>query len=246
MFLANLNEREWLRGRKLTALWQESGSFKKVFREVGGEVENTIEKRYLRKGINLIPFWSEFYPVYLNEVSGKPLLLYVKGNFNLLKERMVALVGTRNPSRAAKDKIRMVLGRFKGAVVVSGLARGTDRLAHEKALVQKLPTVAVLGHGLQMIYPLENEQLAEEIITQGGALVSELPWGVTPKRNYFLERNRIMVGMSEAVVIIEGELRSGSMSSANHGAEMGREVYAVRGSPLTDLLLEEGALELFT
>lgn len=196
--------------------------------------------------MNIVKVEQKTYPRLLKEIVGAPNTLYVKGDVAVLQNRMVAVVGSRVISNRAKMKVELVVEELvgKGFVIVSGLARGVDRLAHEAALKFGGKTIGVLAHGLHRIYPPEHTKLAEKIIEMGGAVVSEHDLGVEPKRNFFLERNRIVVGMSEMLVLIEAKVVSGSMSSANHAAEMGREVLAVSGSPGTDLLISEGVMAL--
>ncbi len=186
------------------------------------------------------------YPRLLRPVKGCPKCLYVLGKTDVLQQSMVAVIGSRKMSQLALTKVKEVVKELVGMkkIIVSGLARGIDKMAHEAALEYGGKTIAVLAHGLDMVYPAEHEKLAEKIVARGGALVSEFPMGVRPQRRFFLERNRIMVGMSEALVVIEAEVRSGSMASANYAADMGRDVLAIPGTPGTDLLISEGAIKL--
>lgn len=186
---------------------------------------------------------DELYPELLGEIRGAPRQLYARGDIDLLKLPMMAVVGSRRMSRTGESRTRLVVEELvkEGYVVVSGLAKGIDKVAHETTLDAGGRTVAVLAHGLDIVYPAEHTALAERIVESGGLLVSELPVGVKPEAKYFLERNRIIVGMSRGLVVIEAQLRSGSLASANHAAEMGRTVLAVPGSAGTDLLILDGA-----
>lgn len=185
---------------------------------------------------------DERYPSLLKEILGAPRQLYIQGEISLLYEPMMAVVGSRRMSSSGEVKTRLIVEGLvgEGYVIVSGLAKGVDRVAHETALKEGGKTIAVLAHGLDMIYPPEHEDLAEQIVKRGGLLVSELPIGEIPNAKYFLERNRIIVGMSRALVVVEAQLRSGSLASANHAAEMGRTVFAVPGSVGADLLISDG------
>jgi len=131
-----------------------------------------------------------------------------------------------------------------GVGVVSGLAAGIDSLAQAEALRSGLQVAAVLAHGLDMVYPAQNQALLEGIVKSGGVVVSEHPLGVKPRPEYFLARNRMVVGLSQVLIVVEGRKRSGTEASANLAAEMGVEVWAVPGSELTDELIEEGVTEL--
>lgn len=242
--LVALNEVDLFRGNRLANLYSKLNNFSSILRAYNrhGDPGNIVAQ-YEERGVSLVPFWSEEYPISLREIDGKPLLLYVIGDINLLKLPMMAVVGSREPSaRAPKTTstiVEVVLGQ--GLVVVSGLARGVDTLAHRHTIDSGGKTIAVLAHGLDHIYPPENKGLADEIIKTGGAIVSEMPWKVKIEKKYFLSRNRIIVGMSQGLVVVEAGLRSGSIASANHAAEMGREVFAVAGTPGCDALIEDGA-----
>ena len=151
-------------------------------------------------------------------------------------------MGTRIPSqRGRKLTEKFVKELVKNKItIVSGLARGIDTIAHKTALDCGGRTVAVLGSGLDIIYPPENRKLAEEI-TKHGALVSGFPYGTKPQGKNFLARNQLIVKLSLAVLVIEGKARSGTISTANHAGNEGVEVFAIPGSEATDYLVENGA-----
>lgn len=266
-YLLGLCEVEGLRGKKLRDLKEQGLSFDQVWRAsssqlnkwgISGQVldrlraykrETDLDKnivRYQKQKIDLLPFWSDDYPSLLKQTDSFPLLLFIKGEKKILQKPMVAVVGSRRASGKANEKTAAVVGALlkRGLVIVSGLARGVDGYAHKACLGQGGKTVAVLAHGLERVYPVEHQGLAEKIVKGGGALVSEQPLGAKIKREYFLERNRIMVGMSQGLVVVEAQRRSGSLASANRAASMGREVWAVAGTLGTDLLIEEGAGKL--
>lgn len=188
------------------------------------------------------------YPKELGLITNPPLLLYIKGKIPADKTR-VAVVGSRemtNYGGMVTEKFTASLAR-SGIVIVSGLAKGVDTVAHKMALAVKGKTIAVLGCGLDRVYPYENLHLAREIVEKGGALVSEYPLGHPPLSYNFPARNRIISGMSEAVVVIEGKEKSGTLLTASHAAEQGKDVYAVPGpinspnSGATTFLLKNGA-----
>lgn len=188
---------------------------------------------------------SQVYPPLLLEVTNHPDRLYVRGESKVLLEKMVAVVGSRKMSDKGEEVTKRVVKKLVDMemVVVSGLARGVDSVAHAECLRLGGRTVAVLAHGLDWVYPRENAGLAEKIVDGGGALVSQLEEGVRPERYFFPLRNRLIVGMCLGVVVIEAEIKSGTMTTANWAAELNRKVWVVRGSPGTDLLINEGVDE---
>lgn len=154
----------------------------------------------------------------------------------------VAIVGTRMPTtkgkKLAHDFAYFLAGN--GITIVSGLARGIDTEAHKATLDAGGRTIAVIGSGLDVIYPPENKKLADEI-SKSGAVVSEFPNGTKPLAKNFLARNRLIAKLSKAVLVIEGKKRSGTLSTASHAANLGVEVFAIPGSEATDWLIENGA-----
>lgn len=188
---------------------------------------------------------SQVYPPLLLEVTNHPDRLYVRGESKVLLEKMVAVVGSRKMSDKGEEVTKRVVKKLVDMemVVVSGLARGVDSVAHAECLRLGGRTVAVLAHGLDWVYPRENAGLAEKIVDSDGALVSQLEEGVRPERYFFPLRNRLIVGMCLGVVVIEAEIKSGTMTTANWAAELNRKVWVVKGSPGTDLLINEGVDE---
>ena len=194
----------------------------------------------------LLCLGSGDYPALLAELPDAPPLLWVIGDANWLKQPLIALVGARNASslglRMARGLARD-LGRA-GFVVVSGLARGVDAAAHEAAL--DTGTIAVMAGGVDMIYPAENTRLAHDIARKGARL-SEQPMGLQPKSRHFPCRNRIVSGLSQAVVVIEAAARSGSLITARDALDQGREVLVVPGHPYDprasgcNMLIRDGA-----
>lgn len=192
---------------------------------------------------------SDLYPTLLNTIFDPPPTLYVRGNANLNADKPLAVVGTRSPSFDGKktaEEFTQLLAE-NGVTIVSGLARGIDTCAHTACLNAGGRTIAVLGSGLNSIYPSENTKLAERIIDQGGSLVSEMQLDDLPQKWSFPARNRIISGISEAVLVIEGRENSGAMITASCAAEQSRDVYAVPGSIYSPLsacpnhLIQNGA-----
>lgn len=171
------------------------------------------------------------YPPFLRHVHGAPPLLCVAGNLDHAHGDSVGIVGARNASALGLKFTRMIVATLAAQhiIVASGLARGIDTAAHEAALEHG--TVAVLAGGIDHIYPPENAKL-HAAIAERGLLVTEMPPGMIPKAEHFPRRNRIISGLSRAVIVVEAALRSGSLITARFAAEQGRDVFAVPGSPL--------------
>ena len=200
-------------------------------------------------GARLIKWSDADYPPNLRQIADPPPFLFVRGTASLTDSSCIAIVG----ARAASDIGRRMAQRLglelaaKGFTVVSGLARGIDGEAHQGALDAHGKTLAVLGCGVDVIYPGEHRKLAEAIIAGGGALISELPIGMQPLAENFPTRNRILSGLCLGVVIVEAAEKSGSLITARMALEQDRQVFAVPGSPLSgktrgsNRLLKEGA-----
>lgn len=168
--------------------------------------------------------------------------IYVKGKILKRDAKAIAVVGSRLMSPRGEALTKKFVKEFvkRGYTIVSGLARGIDTVAHQTALKQKGRTIAVLGSGLDIVYPFKNKALSEKII-KSGALVSPYPNGTKPFPKNFLARNRIIVEMSRAVLVVEGKRRSGTLSTASWAANAGIDVFAIPGSEATDWLINEGA-----
>jgi DNA processing protein len=175
---------------------------------------------------------DELYPSRLLEIYDPPPVLWVRGDARLLNRPGIAVVGTRQPTPYGAGMAEMLsrdLAR-RGMVVMSGMARGVDTCAHKGALEAGGATVAVWGTGVDVIYPKENKKLAEQIVAQGGAIVSEFPLGTFPAPQNFPIRNRTLSGMSIGVLVVEGGEYSGTRITARCALEQGRDVYAVPGN----------------
>ena len=211
--------------------------------------DTPYEKLYERHAITPIPFSNPLYPDQLQLLIDPPAVLYVKGDFALLAEKFkVAIIGSRKATVYSKEALQLIVPPLveNKAVIVSGLARGADTMAHEAALEFGGKTIAVLGHGLFHLYPKENHALAEKLALNH-LLVTEYPPYVSPERWTFPMRNRIISGLSSAVVVTEAADKSGTMSTVEHALDHGKDIYAVPGS-ITSLLsagpnklLDEGA-----
>ena len=178
-----------------------------------------------------IAYDSDEYPPLLKQIPDAPLLLYVRGDVSVLSRYAVAMVGSRRPSAYGSSVAHRLAHDLaeRQLVVTSGLARGVDSASHRGALEAKGKTVAVLGSGIDVIYPRENKKLADDI-ARSGALVSEFPLGTGPTPQNFPIRNRIISGLSLGVVVVEAAEYSGSLITARLALEQNREVYAVPGN----------------
>ena len=196
---------------------------------------------------HIITLHDERYPKSLLQMYDPPIVLYVNGNPALLSEQQLAIVGSRNPTTTgAKNAHHFASVLSQHLTITSGLAMGIDAQAHLGALTGGGHTIAICGMGLDSIYPAKNKHLAHEII-QRGALVSEFAIGTEPNARNFPKRNRIITGLSNGVLVVEGAIKSGSMVSARLATEQNKEVFAIPGSihnPLASgchALIKEGA-----
>ena len=185
----------------------------------------------LNKKIDFVLIENKFYPKLLKEIPSPPLKIYFLGQLPDEKSLKVAIVGTRKATKEGRILAKFISKSLAktGATIISGLAMGIDTAAHEGALEADGKTIAVLANGLDEIYPAQNEKLAEKIIKSGGGIISEYPVKTPPYKNQFLERNRIVSGLSHATIIIEAPLISGSLATARLAAEQGREVFVFPG-----------------
>jgi len=214
-----------------------------------GALDVDAEWEKLEKlGIQTVSLWEETYPALLREIYAPPPLLYFKGTL-FGSARTIAIVGTRKPTPYGKDATQTILRELApyGTAIISGLAYGIDTIAHTAALEHGLMAGAVLGCGLDMIYPSSNTLLAKKIAASGGYLLSEFPPGTQPLKQNFPQRNRIISGLSQGTVVIEAKEKSGALITAHFALEQGREVFAVPGSVFSSVskgphaLLKNGA-----
>jgi DNA processing protein len=200
-----------------------------------GKARQAAEEEWARvaaQDAQVISYSSPEYPERLKEIYDPPPVLWVRGAKELLVRPSIAIVGTRHPSPYGTGVAEM-LARDLAArrlLVVSGMARGIDTCAHKGALAARMPTLAVWGTGIDVIYPKENKKLAEEILATGGAIVSEVPTGTFPAPQNFPRRNRILSGLSIAVLVVEASENSGTRVTARCAAEQNRDLFAVPGN----------------
>ena len=180
---------------------------------------------------HLITIADSRYPTLLKQISDPPIVLFVNGDPELLQNIQLGIVGSRNPSPGGRQIARLFSRQIAqcGVTITSGMALGIDCNSHLGALDVNEKTIAVLGNGLDTIYPARHKELAERIVTSG-ALVSEFPLGVKPLARNFPRRNRIISGLSTGILVVEAAQRSGSLITARFAMEQGREVFAIPGS----------------
>jgi DNA processing protein len=197
-------------------------------------------------GAEILLFSDENYPRLLREISDPAPILTVKGDVEFFQNDTIAIVGPRNASFngiAFAKKVALELGQ-NSIITVSGMARGIDAAAHEASILSG--TIGVIGGGINNIYPSENSKLFEQVMKRG-LLVTEVPFGAPPQGGNFVQRNRLISGLSLAVIVVEAGLKSGSLITARFAAEQGREVFSVPGSPFdprcrgTNRLIKDGA-----
>lgn len=214
---------------------------------------DALWKKIAEQGIRVLTIGDSGYPPRLKEIEQPPPVLYVRGEWLPEDDFAVAVVGTRRITaygRQITEELSAYLA-VSGVTIISGLARGVDGVAHSAALLAGGRTSAVLGCGVDRIYPPENRALAERLMTRG-ALISDYPPGTAPESGNFPPRNRIISGLSIATVVVEAGEASGALITAEFAAEQGRDVFAVPGSILapqskgTNKLIQNGALPLLS
>ena len=216
--------------------------------ETRKKVKRHIE--YMEKNrIDIIAINDEEYPYNLKQIYSPPIALYIKGNRKIFQNKSISIVGCRECSDYGKNvaqKISYDLAIHK-VNIVSGLAKGIDSYAHWGAVYGKGITIAVLGNGLDMIYPKENQYLAEKIIKTNGAIITEYPLGTKPEKMNFPARNRIISGISDGVIVVEAKKKSGTLITVDFALEQGRDVFVIPGninsetSEGTNDLIKQGA-----
>ncbi len=227
-------------------------------------IKANVEKhiKYMSKNnIDIISIYDKEYPSILKEIYDPPISLYIKGNKKILNEKAIAIVGCREASEYGKSATKYFSYNLakEGINIISGLAKGVDTYSHigticaqndyknEKNTINCGKTIAVLGNGLDTIYPKENEYLAKKIIEKEGAILSEYPLGTKPDKMNFPERNRIISGMSKGVLVVEAKEKSGTLITVDFALEQGRDVFVVPGninsvnSVGTNGLIQQGA-----
>jgi DNA processing protein len=215
------------------------------------EYGRTEWERIQKKQVEVVTFWDPTYPVLLKKIYDPPVILYQKGQALRAEEDCIAVVGTRKHTPYGKQVVQNIVKGFVqlGLTIVSGLARGIDTLAHRETLKHGGRTIAVLGSGIDVIYPAENRSLAAAICKQG-AIISEFELGARPDAVNFPQRNRIISGLCQATIVVEAGHHSGAILTALNAVDQNREVFAVPGR-ITDTksagclrLIRNGAIPL--
>jgi len=186
----------------------------------------------LENNSQLISFDDNKYPQLLKQIYDPPLVLFVKGNADILNQQQIAIVGSRNASvqgRESANEFSTALA-LSDVIITSGLALGIDAAAHRAAVNVQRATIAVIATGIDKVYPSRHKQLAKDILISGGAIVSEFLPGTEPRAGHFPKRNRIISGLTSAVLIIEAAIKSGSLITARCALEQNREVFALPGN----------------
>lgn len=224
------------------------------------EISNLLNNKYksdldkyreylMQNKIKVITLLDKEYPQKLKSIYDKPIVLFAKGNIELLKEKSVAIVGSRNCSEYGKNtamKFAYELSK-QNICIISGLAKGIDKYSHIGALEAKGNTIAVIGNGLDNVYPFENKELYERIVNENSLIITEYIIGTKPSKLTFPARNRIISGLSDAILVVEAGEKSGSLITVDFGLEHGKEIFAVPGnidnynSIGTNELIKQGA-----
>ncbi len=221
------------------AYYEKFESFRKTF-----DIKDYLA-RLKKAKVEFIPFGDKYYPVRLSQIDSPPIGLYIKGNKELLLgKKLIGVVGARKTTSYGFQVTETLVSELvlSGFIIVSGMAMGIDAIAHKTTMENKGETIAVLGCGVDCPYPRENDRLYEEILDSRGLVVSEYPLGMPANPGTFPARNRIVAGISMAVLITEAAEESGSLITAEHAISQGKTVFAVPG-PITSQQ-SRGALKL--
>lgn len=208
-------------------------------------IENAIEN-----DIKIIKYTDKLYSKSLKNIYDYPIILYCKGNSRLLNEKCISIVGCRDCSEYGKKVAETFAYKLskKGYTIVSGMASGIDAASHIGALIAKEKTIAVLGSGVNYIYPYNNKKIYDKILENEGLIISEYGVNNSPIPSFFPQRNRIISGLSEKILVVEATINSGSIITANLAIEQGKDVYAIPGnitsikSSGTNELIKDGAI----
>ncbi|MDD4122883.1 MAG: DNA-processing protein DprA [Candidatus Pacebacteria bacterium] len=230
-------------------------SFKQIFEKLNTENKiYNVDKIYeflKLSNIELILQQDPEYPKQLKEIHNPPLGIYVKGNKYLLNQQYIflAIVGTRQCTPYGIKALEIILQDLQGYSIatISGLAYGIDTYVHKFSIKNNLPTIAVLGGGINKLYPKINQELSNQIIQKNGCIISEYDPNSRPEQHHFLERNRIISGLSRGIILIEASNRSGSLNTVNTGLDQNKDIFALPNSIFaqkgkgTNQLIKEGA-----
>lgn len=211
--------------------------------------EESFIKKLKNEKAKIVTLLDNHYPKKLREIEDPPYILYYKGSLEKINNLSIAVVGSRKATSYGKwaaEKFTSELSEL-GVNIISGLAFGIDAIAHKTALKSNRVTIGIIGCGIDIIYPKSNEHIYSEITEKSGAVITEYPFGMQPLPNNFHARNRIISGLSHGVLVIEAQEKSGTLITASHAANQGREIFAVPGnidslySKGTNALIKDGA-----
>lgn len=216
-------------------------------------IENYLS-RLASLGIQFVVYTDSIYPKQLTSFDDAPLILYFKGSLALFDNECVAIVGSRKMTSYGREVTQLFATQLalSQVVIISGLARGVDTIAHESALQVGGYTAAIVAGGLDKMYPPENTGLAQRIVKSKGCVISEYPLGYPARRENFASRNRLISGLASSVLVVEGQLKSGTLLTAAHAGRQGKTVFAIPGqitspnSAAPHYLLQNGALGAYT
>ncbi|MFC2084601.1 DNA-processing protein DprA [Bacteroidota bacterium] len=221
-----------------------------LYKNFKNKLKTELEKL---KDINakVITYWDQEYPILLKNIYSPPLVLYLLGDLKKSDDEALAVVGTRRPTEYGKDQAVLITRELAnyGITIISGLARGIDSVCHRTALENNGRTIAVIGSGLNVIYPPENKKLFYDI-SQNGAIVSEYPLDTNPDAPNFPKRNRIISGLALGTIVVETRKNGGALQTAAYALDQNREVFAVPGklgipqSEGTNILIQKGEAKL--
>ena len=225
--------------------------FREILYNNGTEKKmKTMQSVMEKNGISILRYSDETYPLRLREIEQYPPILFYQGNLHCLQRRSVAMVGSRAASYTGQKAARKLACELSkaGISIVSGMACGIDASSHQGCLEGGSPTIAVTGCGLDIVYPRENTALRDDILSKEGLILTEYAPGEKPAGWHFPFRNRIICGISHALILIEAKIRSGSMTSVQHALDQGKDVFVYPGDPDSEYfegnhrLLREGGI----
>lgn len=206
-------------------------------------IYNILNKNYLKEinkqldyinknNIKLLNIYDDKYPERLKNIYDPPIMLLIEGNINILNENIISIIGCRECSDYGKDVSYYFSKELSKAnfIIASGFAKGIDSYAHYGAVNRNKQTIAILGCGLDIIYPKQNEKLYYKILENQGAIISEYPIGTKPLKNNFPSRNRIISGISNGIIVVEAKEKSGTLITVDFALEQGKTVYTIPGN----------------
>jgi len=237
LFVQSKRDIEYIISRGLKTFWDISD-----VQDKAGRIDTICRMR----SIKWVSWKNESYPPLLRETYDPPSVIYFKGNLPNPEKSLLGMVGTRKPSPQAQEQAYKIAGNMgcAGFSIVSGLALGIDAMSHRGNLISGVPGYAVLGSGLDEIYPSSNRPLAKRILDSGGALISEYPPGTAPSKWSFPARNRIIAALSRSVIIVEAPLKSGALITAGFALDQGKDLWVASSGVLQGAFDRRGTIKL--